>query len=174
MRRNLKNSIPVVLLFVVAFTSSFPIATAQITGKRNWTLSFGIYNPSRSNARDLPVQVFGFAGGKLGPNEKTKFLVTKLKNNTNKRVKGIRFTWFVFDAFNLDEMIQSGQTGRVDHEFEANTLRNVEIHVFDLEDIPLFRDGNPQGAFHLEVAATEVFYEDGSSWTAESMPGKVK
>lgn len=176
MRRNLTSTALVLLLLSFAFALPFRIAAAdtQIPSKRNWTLSFGIYNTSRSNFGDLPVQVLGFGGGKLRPNEKFRFFVKRIKNNSTKRVTGIKFSWYVFDAFNLNEMLQSGQTARMDHEFEANNLKPVDIHVFDLEDIPLFRDSNPQGAFHLEVAATEVFYEDGTSWTAENMPGKLK
>jgi len=37
------------------------------------------------------------------------------------------------------------------------------------------RQGNKgtiqQGMFHLEVAATEVHYEDGSVWLAKDLPG---
>ena len=40
----------------------------------------------------------------------------------------------------------------------------VEVPVTNVEDIPILRDSNPIGIFHLEVAATEVRYEDGSVW----------
>lgn len=42
-------------------------------------------------------------------------------------------------------------------------LGGIELFVINLEDIPILRDENPKAIFHLEVAATEVHYEDGSA-----------
>jgi len=46
----------------------------------------------------------------------------------------------------------------------------VEVLVTNVEDIPILRDNNPIGMFHLEVAASEVHYEDGSVWLAKDFP----
>ena len=49
----------------------------------------------------------------------------------------------------------------------------VEVLVTNVEDIPILRDNNPIGMFHLEVAASEVHYEDGSVWLAKDLPGSL-
>jgi hypothetical protein len=49
----------------------------------------------------------------------------------------------------------------------------VEFLVTNVEDIPILRDSNPRGTFHLEVAATAVHYEDGSVWLAKDLPGSL-
>ena len=59
------------------------------------------------------------------------------------------------------------------YELSVNPGAEVEVKVLvtNVEDIPILRDSNPTGLFHLEVAATEVHYEDGSVWMAKDLPG---
>ena len=170
-------SFVVVLITLFAFTAPFgraQDATAQrVSPARNWGLSFSIYSDFREGADSLPVKVIGIRGGKLSPNEKFKIEVTRLLNHSSKSVTGAEFTWYLFDNTDLDKVVDSAKTP----EFKVSLLPNrdlsVPILVLYIEDISYLRDQNPQGNFRLEVALTKVTYDDGSTWEAAGIPGKL-
>lgn len=57
-------------------------------------------------------------------------------------------------------------------ELSAFEQRKVEILVGYVDDIPLL-SYKPDEQFHLEVAVTEVHYDDGSVWQATDLPQKL-
>jgi len=149
-----------------------PASDAAIQA-RNWGLSFGRYNTSRAGYTTLPVQVISVPGGKRGPNEKFKIWVTRLKNNTSQAISAVKFNWYLFDSNDLNRLVQTAQTSL--HELKMNPSEEVEVEILitNLEDIPILRDQNPSGTFHLEVGATEVRFQDGSVWVAKDLPGRL-
>ena len=85
----------------------------------------------------------------------------------------MRFNWYLFDSYDLNKLVQTAKTPL--HELSMNPHEEVvvEVLVTNVEDIPVLRESNPGGTFHLEVAATEVRYEDGSVWLANDLPGSL-
>jgi len=140
---------------------------------RNWVLSFGRYNTLRDGYPALPLQVMSVPGGKRGPNEKFKIWVTEIKNNSSKAISAVKFNWYLFDSNDLNRLMQTEQTSLYQLHLNPQAETQVEILITNLEDIPLLRDKNPTGTFHLEVAATEAHYEDGSVWLAQDLPGNL-
>ncbi|HEV7475497.1 MAG TPA: hypothetical protein VGN90_15695 [Pyrinomonadaceae bacterium] len=135
--------------------------------------SMTFYNPKRLGYESLPVLVTGAGGGKLGPNVKFKIFVSMLKNATAKNVKAVKFSYFVFKLDNLDEPIQTNQTDLIAVDLPALEQRKVDIHVVDVEDITSL-SSKQSGEFRLELAVSEVQYEDGSSWQGTNLPQKME
>ena len=140
---------------------------------RNWGASFGRYNTARAGYSSLPVQVISAPGGKLGPNEKFRIYVTKLKNNTSKALSAVKFSWYLFGSYDLNKLVDTGQTSSFEVSMKPRAELESEFLVTNLEDIPILRDKNPTGTYHLEVAVSEVRYEDGSVWLAKDLPGHL-
>jgi hypothetical protein len=164
-------------IYVIFNGSAMPKETAasQTTSQlHNWNLTYGRYDTSRAGSNDLPLRVLSVPGGKLGPAEKFRIFVSRLNNNSNKAIIAARFTWLLFDARDLNKTVQKSQTELVNLNIEAQTEVSVNIDIVNLEDIPLLREKNPSGTFHLEVAATEVHYNDGSVWVAKDVPGRIR
>ena len=169
---------------LLAIASLSLISTSRITSQtnssselaiqaRNWGLSFGRYNTSRAGYEELQVQVISAPGGKLGPTEKFKIYVSRIKSNTSKAISAVRFNWYLFDSYDLNRLVQTAKTPLYELSMNPREEVVVELFVTNVEDIPILRDSNPIGTFHLEVAATEVHYEDGSVWLAKDLPGSL-
>ncbi|HEV2835256.1 MAG TPA: hypothetical protein VGW58_08065 [Pyrinomonadaceae bacterium] len=152
------------VLFCLAATSF------QAQQTRKWGLTWGRYDTSRKGYGDIPLQVLAVPGGKLGPKEKFRIFVSKLKNRTEKRIIAARFSWILFETRDLNKVVQTAQTDLINLNIDGNHEADVEIDVINLEDIPFLQE-NPQGVFHLEVVASEVRYDDGSIWKADNIPG---
>jgi hypothetical protein len=138
---------------------------------RKWGFTWGRYDTLRKGYSEIPLRVLSLPGGKLGPKEKFRIFVSKLHNQTDKRVIGARFSWLLFDTRDMNKSVQTAQTDLVNLNIAGNQDADVEIDIVNLEDIRFLEDNNPQGLFHLEVVASEVRYEDGSIWVAENIPG---
>lgn len=171
-------------LTLLAIASLSLISTSRITSKtsssseptiqaRNWGISYGRYNTSRVCYEALPVQVISVPGGKSGPTEKFRIYVSRLKNNTSKAISAVRFNWYLFDSYDLNKLVQTAKTPLYELSMNPRAEVVVDLFVTNVEDIPILRDTNPIGTFHLEVAATEVHYEDGSVWLAKDLPGSL-
>lgn len=137
-------------------------------------LTFTPYNPARVGFESLPVQITGAGGGKLGPREKFKILVSKLRNQTEKSVKAIRISYFIFKYGESDEVVplETRQTPLIPLHLAAFEQRNVDILVVNVDDIPLLEYRSGQ-RFHMEVAVTEVQYSNGSIWQGTDLPQKL-
>jgi hypothetical protein len=161
------------LISTSRITSQTPSSSEQVIQARNWGLSFGRYDTSRAGYWELPVQVISVPGGKLGPTEKFRIYVSRLKNNTSKAISAVRFNWYLFDSYDLNKLVQTAKTPLYEVSMNPRAEVVVEVFITNVEDIPILRDSNPMGVFHLEVAATEVHYEDGSVWLAKDLPGSL-
>lgn len=130
------------------------------------------YNPARIGYDLLPVKIVGCGGGKLGPREKFKILASMLRNETQKNIKAVKISSFVFRYFEWDDVLETRQTSLIPIELLASETRRVEALVGYVDDIPLL-SYKPGEEFHMELAVTEVHYEDGSIWQATDLPQKV-
>lgn len=130
------------------------------------------YNQYRAGYETLPVQVLGLRGGRLSAREKFKIEVLRLKNTTSKRIVGIKFSSFIFSAGDLNTLLEAEQTALVPLDLPPLEQGKFEILVLYVDSIPLLAY-KPGREFRLEVAATEVHYDDGSIWQARDLPGKL-
>lgn len=155
------------LILLTAFTipASLKGQGSQSVTDRNWTLSFSGYSPCRLDYYDIPVAL-RVSGGKLGPREKTKMFVSGIANRANEPIKAVSFNYYLFNNENLDRSVANGPTELMDVSIDSNASRDVNLLVVYLEEIPLLRDQNPRGHFHLEVGIDRIVYADGSAWQA--------
>ncbi len=131
------------------------------------------YNQFRADYDLLPVQVVGIRGG--GPKEEDKFKIeaTRLKNQTAKTINGLRLTWFLFSAADLNVALDSRQTNITKIDLKPFEKVDSLIFVVYINQIPLFKTTWPGNDFLLEVAVNEVLYDDGSSWQATDLPREL-
>ena len=129
------------------------------------------YNFSRIGYESLPVRVVGAGGGKLGPNEKFRLRVSLIRNYTGKSVVAVKITSFIFKFDDQDELVETRQTALIPLGLLAGQSRTVDILVGFVDDIPLLCN-NPGHEFSLEMAVTEVHYDDGTIWQATDLPQK--
>ena len=129
------------------------------------------YNSYRIGYETLPVRVLGGGGGKLGPREKFRLQVSILRNYTPKKVVAVKFTLFVFKFRDMDELVGVQQTELVPVELAGYEQRKVDLLIGYVDDIPLLAY-KPGEEFHVEIAVTEVHYDDGSIWQATDLPQK--
>ncbi|HYG82426.1 MAG TPA: hypothetical protein VD861_18665, partial [Pyrinomonadaceae bacterium] len=81
--------------------------------------------------------------------------------------------WYIFNAKDLNEVVTTEQTALVEVNLAPHEQRDFDILIVNLDDIPLLRDENPGEEFRLEVAATEVHYDDGSVWEGKNLPERM-
>jgi hypothetical protein len=130
------------------------------------------YLPSRIGYDSLPVQIGSAGGGKLGPNEKFKIMVSLLKNRTEKNIKAVKFSCFIFRSGDLDHVVETTQSSLILVELLAFERRKVDILIGYVDEIPLLIY-KPGQEFHMEIAVTEAHYDDGSIWQATDLPQKL-
>ena len=135
--------------------------------------TLGFYDPNRIGYESLPVKILGAGGGKLTPNEKFKIFASGFKNEAHKNIKAVAFSYYIFKSDNLDVAIDNGKTALIALEIPALEQRMVRIHVVNVDDIPSLAY-KPGEEFYLEMAVTDVHYDDGSTWQATELPGKMK
>jgi hypothetical protein len=116
--------------------------------------------------------VLGAGGGKLAPNAKFKIQVSMLKNGTQKNIKAVKISCFIFGSNDRDKVVETRQTSLIPVDLLAFETRKVEVLVGYVDDIPLLRYV-PGKEFHLELAVTEVHYDDGTIWQAVDLPQKL-
>jgi hypothetical protein len=169
--------LPFALIFILASlpSSIFHSAEGQTPDPQAPRFSLRTlipYNPSRIGYESLPVKVVGAGGGKLGAREKFKILVSGLRNSTPKNVRAIKISCFIFKFGAWDEVLESRQTSLIPLDLPPFEQRKVEVLVGYVDDIPVLAY-KPGQEFHLEVAVTEVHYDDGSIWLATDLPQKL-
>jgi hypothetical protein len=133
---------------------------------------YTFYSESRVGYEAPPLQMLRVGGGKRGPNEKLKIGVSLLLNETEKNVKAVKFKAFIFDRKELDEALETVETGVVELDVPAGARRECDILILYADDIPLL-SYKPGKEFILEVAVAEVHYDDGTIWEAKNLPGKI-
>jgi hypothetical protein len=145
---------------------------SELPAKRLLT-SYTRYNRWRFGSDSLPIEVVNVSGGKLGPTEKFKILVTRLSNRLPKAVTAVKFNWYLFTIKDLDKVVETEQTSLVDVSLAPHEKRDLNIFIVNVEDIPILGDMNLDEQFQLEVAVTEIHYEDGTVWEAKDLPAKM-
>jgi len=141
------------------------------TPVRYGEISYTPYHPFRLGYESLPVKVVGVGGGRLGPNERFRIFASCLKNATAKSVTAVKFSYFVFGAKGLGEVLEKGDTALIAIDLRALETRKVEIQVVYTDEILLFRN-KPGEKYRIELAVTEVHYDDGSTWQGTDLPQK--
>lgn len=164
----MKQSLVIAAIVFCLAGMSFTQASQQT---RKWGLTWGRYDTERQGYSEIPLQVLNVPGGKLGPNEKFRIFVSKIKNQTEKTVIGAKFNWILFRTPDLNTVVQTAQTDLTNLNIGGNKEADVEIDIVNLEDIPFLQERNLKGVFHLEVVAVEVRYADGSVWVGKNIPG---
>jgi hypothetical protein len=175
MRKILASIFMLGALVVTANRTTAQTAVAGLSeppAKRLLT-SFTRYTQWRFGYDSLPVEVVNVSGGKLGPTEKFKILVTRLNNRLPKAVVAVKFNWYLFRIKNLDKVVETEQTPLVNIDLAANENRDLKIFILNVEDIPLLEDMNLDEQYQLEIAVTEVHYGDGTVWEAKDLPAKI-
>lgn len=130
------------------------------------------YNPARIGYEFLPVEILSAGGGKLGPRAKFRILVSLIRNRTEKNIQAIKFSCFIFKFIDWDEVVETRQSALIPVELRAYEKRKVDILVGYVDDIPLL-SYKPGEEFHMEVAVTEIQYDDESIWRATDLPQKL-
>jgi len=94
-----------------------------------------------------------------------------LKNTSSRMVSAVKLTWYISSEQTGDAVLLQGAT-------ELLTLKGglpvgkseyVEVPVVSLGSVckPLLKNGTLQGRYSIEVAVTEILYDDGSSWRGD-------
>lgn len=94
-----------------------------------------------------------------------------LKNTSSSMVSAVKLTWYISSEQTGDAVLLQGAT-------EWLTLKGglpvgkseyVKAPVVSLGSVckPLLKNGTLQGRYSIEVAVTEILYEDGSSWRGD-------
>ena len=141
----MKRCLSLTLLAIASFSL---ISTSPITSKtssssepaiqaRNWGLSFGRYDKSRAGCSELPVQVISVPGGKGGPTEKFRIYVSRVKNDTLKAIRAVRFNSYLFDSYDLNKLVQTAKTPLYELSMNPHAEVVVEVLVTNVEDIPI-------------------------------------
>ena len=176
MRRILASIFMLAALFMVSanrIIAQTRMATQSEAPAPHWRLAFLRYHERRIGYDSLPIQVVNVSGGKLGPAEKFKILVSGLKNRLPQAVKAVKFNWYLFNIKDMNEGVETGQTPLVEVNLAPYEKREFKIFIVYLEDIPLLRNKTLDEEFRLEVAVTEIQYEDVTLWQATDLPAKL-
>jgi len=138
----------------------------------NWTLTHHSY--SRPGYEAMPIVVTSVKG------DATKGLaitVVGLKNQSAKPVDTYKVTWYLYEKENPNRILQKGETPFVyPGSLAANEQSEVDIPVVSFINIckPLVKNGSLKGNFAIDVAVTEVRFDDGTTWKGKGMPAKSK
>ncbi len=147
-------------------------AQSQLPAYQYSRLSFQPYHPLRTGYDSLPVQISGMGGGKLGSKEKFKLYVSSLKNGTSKNITAVRFTCFIFNFKDPNELVGRESTALIPLDLPAAAVRKVDILILNVDEVPLLAY-KPEAEFRLELAVTEVRYDDGTLWEPNDLPGRL-
>jgi len=127
-----------------------------------WTLQHPAI--SRLGLKDAPLQIISVTGSTKSGGTITE---VRLKNNSGKATAGVKFNWYLFRDQAPKEILRKGESpvlGLVG--LSAGGRKNVTYPIVSFGNIwePLLKDGELNGDFVLEVAVSEITYEDGSKW----------
>lgn len=139
----------------------------------HWRLGFRPYSQFRVGYDSLPVHVIGVRGGGPKPEDRFKVEAIILKNQTAKRVNAVRLTWYLFNTVDLNVALDSRQGDSAKVNLRPMDRGDFEIFVVYANEIPLFKTMGSNDDLVLEVAVTEVQYDDGSVWQAKGLPQNI-
>lgn len=130
-----------------------------------WSFS---YPPiSRLGLADAPTKIVSTTA-----NGKNYGTVNKvgLVNISSKTITAVKFQWYLFREESPEKVVSKGETPVIGiGEFQPKETRVVEYPIVSFGKIyqPLVKDGKLEGNFVIEVAVSEILYDDGSKWTRE-------
>lgn len=166
----MKSKLALVLL-LLAISSVAPLADASSKTLQDaevkfppgkWTLQHPAI--SRLGLSDAPLQITSVAG-----EIKTGGTITsvRLKNNSGKAVAAVKFTWYLFREQAPQKILQKGESPVLSLKgLSDGGSKFVDYPIVSFGNIyqPLVKDGKLTGDFVLEVAVSEIVYEDGTKW----------
>ena|SRR6266576_4405300 len=127
-----------------------------------WTLTH--HAISRLGLKDAPLRITSVTGSieKGGT-----ISAVRLKNNSGRTVDGVKFAWYLFRDQAPQEILRKGESpilGVAGLSAGGSKLVTYPIVSFGNIYEPLLKNGELTGDFVLEVAVSEITYEDGSKW----------
>jgi hypothetical protein len=143
----------------------------------NWTLSFRPY--TGGGYETMPLQLVSYKG-EMHADGRLEISALHLKNRSDKAVKLITLTIYVYDEQNPETPLTQRENVRFGFTpggFPANTEKPapaeatnnfVSLDVVNEEDAllkPLLKDGKLDGQYRLVIAVTKVQFEDGQAWS---------
>lgn len=159
------------VLYILTFASLFALvltsgvgrinANAERPGRAEWWVGYRSYKGQGYDS--IPVRV-------LSVTSKAKQGVTRVgvKNNSEKRVTAVKLNWFLSSEHNLGVVLQRGETPLVapPNGLQPGEKREVSFPVVDFEKVykPLLRGDSVSGQFRVQIAVSEILYEDGTTW----------
>lgn len=131
----------------------------------SWTLSITPYYGTGWDA--LPVDVSSVtteAKKGLGVEE------VLLRNLGPQKVTGVKFRWYLREK-QQGSALRQGETPVVDLDIPAGGQQKLSYGVVSFSEIarPLAKEGKLNGDFVIEVLASGVIYEDGSTWNVSQV-----
>ncbi|HVG32093.1 MAG TPA: hypothetical protein VM911_03405 [Pyrinomonadaceae bacterium] len=169
-------------LFVLTLSLFLTLAASRSPGQvksrgrvevssRSLRLDWGQY--ARPGYKSIPVEIIRFQSEPL-PEKKYLIKVAELKNRSSKAVRAVKFSWYLYNKKNLNEVLQTEQTPLVNlYRLAPRSKLEVSIPLLRPDQIQYLRQDVATGEFSLEIAVTEIQYEDGSVWEAKNLPSNV-
>lgn len=132
--------------------------------KGDWTLSILPY--LRQGYAERPLVVYSVES-KLGT-------VTNVgvENRSSKTATALKFSWHLSRKQSPDTILQSGQTPLLGLSgIPAGEVKTYNFPVISIGKVSksLLKNGTLNGNFLIDVAVSEVRYEDGSAWIADNV-----
>jgi hypothetical protein len=117
-------------------------------------------------------EYFGWEEENSVPMKNSRYVSPFCKIKTEKNIEAVKFKTFIFNRKDLNEVLETVHTPLIALDVPGFTQRECEILILYADDIPLLASERGE-EFRLEVAVTEVYYDDGSIWEAKNLPGKL-
>ncbi|HET9711229.1 MAG TPA: hypothetical protein VFP64_05085, partial [Pyrinomonadaceae bacterium] len=133
----------------------------------NWTVGFHLYQAEGFDS--MPVRVIGIKSeGDRG------LTGVRLQNRSAKAVTAVRIGWYVSTEGGPGTILARGETPLLAPPLHANESVQLSIPPISLAKIlkPAVKRNTLRGDFSVQVAVTEIVYEDGSTWKF-SQPANV-
>jgi hypothetical protein len=133
--------------------------------KGNWTFSAHPYLGPGYDSR--PAVVYSVTAD-------TTATITRVVvwNRSSKPITAVKLSWYLSTEQAPESILQQGQTPLIElpSALLENHARKLDFPVVSLTKIckPLLKGGVLNGDFRIEVAVSEVRYEDGSTWVAQA------
>lgn len=167
-----KASVTAVLILVVVTTALMLVASGFSQRKSDtlppgrWTLSAHPYLGTAYESQ--PVKVIGVGSDTIND---FKVDTVGLKNTSGKEVSAVVLRWYVTSGESGDEVLLHGDTNSLTL---GNGLPAGKSQYFDFPIVSfgriskqLLKAGALQGDFRIEVAVSQILYEDGSTWEGD-------
>jgi hypothetical protein len=168
------------LLLVFAFTTNSGLSGENPLGQKQAPPApylVGAYPYLGSDYESRPAVVSSVASDAA-----EKFRVTKVgvRNNSSSPIVGVRLAWYMSKSADLSHpfatdkksVLATGETPRISLPSKVfprkhGAISQIIVSFEEAHKQLRASNKNPVGRFRIEVAAVEVFFDDGSSWKAD-------